>query len=118
MPQGAPIRDNPRDFDKLIDFHQALSSVGSYPALMRALGLIFDFELPADFVAMTALAAHGTLAVVDVPGRVWSITTRTAPPFETAYIRFAAGDAANPFTIFTTAPGSRRRAAASMCSAC
>jgi hypothetical protein len=105
MPQGAPIRDNPPDFDKLIDFHQALSSVGSYPALLRALGIVFDFELPADFVAMTALAAHGTLAVVDIPGRVWSITTRTAPPLETAYIRFAAGDATHPFTIFTTAPG-------------
>ena len=51
MPQGAPIHENPPDFDTLIDFHQALSSLNSYPELLRALGLVFDFELPVDFVA-------------------------------------------------------------------
>ena len=30
----------------ILDFHQALSSLNAYPALQRALGLVFDLELP------------------------------------------------------------------------
>jgi len=37
MPQGAPVHKNPPDFETLIDFHQALSSLSSYPELLRAL---------------------------------------------------------------------------------
>ena len=32
VPQGKPVEENPPDFDTLIDFHQALSSLNSYPA--------------------------------------------------------------------------------------
>ena len=108
MPTGAPVHKNPPDFSKLIDFHQALSSLSSFPDLLRALGLVFDFELPADFVAQTAFNTPGTLAVVDLPNRDWAIATQavpTAPPLETAYLHVAGGDAANPFRLFTTAPG-------------
>lgn len=108
MPQGAPVHANPPDFAKLIDFHQALSSLGSFPELLRALGLVLDFELPAKFVALTAANSTGRLAVVDLPGRQWSIPTQSPPnaaPLETAYLHFATGDSSNPFRLFATAPG-------------
>ncbi len=39
MPQGKPISENPPDFDNLIDFHQALSSLNSYPGAAARLGV-------------------------------------------------------------------------------
>jgi len=108
MPQGAPVRENPPDFETLIDFHQGLTSLMSYPELLRALGLAFDFELPVDFVATTPFDQPGRLAIVDVPRRQWVTPTRTvpnAPPQETAYLHFAGGDPNNPSRLFTTAPG-------------
>lgn len=36
------------DPEKIIDFHQALSATGNFPSLQRALGLVFDIELPVD----------------------------------------------------------------------
>ncbi len=45
------------------DFHQALSSLESHPELLRALGLVFDVDLPADLVAPTAFPAFATLSV-------------------------------------------------------
>ena len=107
MPQGAPVAENPPDFDELIDFHQALSSLNTYPRLLRALGLVFDFQLPVDFVAETALTTPGRLAVVDLPGQSWEIQTLTVPnlsPLETAYLYFSAGGP-DPWKVFTTAPG-------------
>jgi hypothetical protein len=107
MPAGAPIQDNPPDFNTLIDFHQALSSLNSYPELLRALGLVFDFDLPADFVAQTAINQPGELSVVDIPGHAWQISTQSVPdltPLTTAYLYFAVGDPNNPMKIFTTAP--------------
>lgn len=108
MPQGAAVADNPPDFKELIDFHQALSSLSSYSELMRALGLVLDFELPADFVADAPVTAPGRLAVVDVRGGAadWSIETLTPPaipPHATAYLNIPIGDAQNPGHIFTTA---------------
>ena len=107
MPQGASLADNPPDFDTLIDFHQALSSLNSYPDLMRALGLVFDLELPKEFVASTQINQPGLLAVVDLPNHLWAIATKAPPnlpPLETAYLNFSIGSP-NPWQIFTTAPG-------------
>jgi hypothetical protein len=106
LPAGAPVHDNPPDFDKLIDFHQALSSLNSYPELLRALGLVFDLDLPADFVATTPIGTPGRLAVIDLPGHAWDISTQAPPtlaPLETAYTYFSVGSPA--LAIFTTAPG-------------
>lgn len=36
------------DPENVIDFHQALSATSNYPNLQRALGLVFDIELPVD----------------------------------------------------------------------
>jgi len=108
MPQGASIAQNPPDFDTLIDFHQALSSLNSYPELLRALGLVFDFELPQTFVATTSINVPRRLSVVDIPHHIWAIPTQAPPnmaPLETAYLYFSVGDPVNPWQIFTTAPG-------------
>jgi len=37
------------------DFHAAVAVASRYPALMRALGLLFDFELPLDALALPAI---------------------------------------------------------------
>ena len=108
MPQGAPIHDNPPDFDKLIDFHQALSSLNSYPELLRALGLVLDFDLPGDFIVPTAAGETGRISVVDLPQHQWQISTRAVPnqkPLETAYLYLTLGSGAGAWKVFTTAPG-------------
>ncbi|HVG26419.1 MAG TPA: hypothetical protein VM865_02345, partial [Acidobacteriaceae bacterium] len=90
---------------KAIDFHQALSSLDSHPELLRALGLIFDVELPADFLQGTALGAFDRVAVekTDLP---WQLAT-SSPPLETAYCYFPVGANRFFFTASRTmTPGS------------
>lgn len=48
-----PVAENPPplpqtedDFKERVDFHQALSSLGDYPLLLRRLGIVVDLELP------------------------------------------------------------------------
>jgi len=108
MPEGLPIADNPPNFDEMIDFHQALSSLNSYPELLRALGLVLDFDLPPGFLAPTPVQTPARLAVVDLPDRDWKIDTLTVPdqaPLETAYLFFTAGSGQGAWRVFTTAPG-------------
>jgi hypothetical protein len=82
------------------DFHQALSALNSYPELLRALGLVFDLDLPREFVAET-LEEFGTISVSRAtPG--WRSPTQTAtPPLATAYL-YAADDAGRRY--FFAAP--------------
>jgi hypothetical protein len=88
------------DWNKALDFHQALSAINAYPLLQRALGLVFDFDLPAEFIAPTGGATPGTIAVGSVqPGWPWAVPT-TVPSLATAYISLAAGAR----TLFLTAP--------------
>ena len=93
-------KDNPVTIDtaEVIDFHRALTSLNSYPALLRALGLVFDLELPAGFVAATAPGKFGTLSVVDTSWE-WQIPT-TTPELETAYVNLPLGNN----RMFLTAP--------------
>jgi hypothetical protein len=47
-----PARPNarlpqPGELEALLDFHQAVGSLGDYPLLLRLLGLVFDLEAPA-----------------------------------------------------------------------
>jgi hypothetical protein len=75
----------------LLDFHQVLSSLNSYPDLLRALGLVFDLELPANFVQATAVGKYGTFWVSKVtPGWSWSLAPEM-PHLKTAYVLIQAG---------------------------
>ena len=90
------------DRSKLLDFHQAITSLNSYPALLRALGLVFDLDLPNDFVAPTSFDKPGTLSVLRaLPGWEWAIQPQTHP-LATAYLRIALGNDG----LFFTAPRS------------
>ncbi len=93
-------KDNPVEIDtsEVIDFHQALSSLNSYPALLRALGLVFDFDLPAGFVASTTPSEYGTLSVAGT-SIDWKVPTQT-PELETAYVNLPVGQN----RLFLTAP--------------
>ncbi|HMF64769.1 MAG TPA: hypothetical protein VK608_11830 [Edaphobacter sp.] len=79
------------------DFHQALSSLESHPELLRALGLIFDVNLPRDFLPQTAIGAFDRVSV-EKTNFSWRVPTKS-PPLETAYSYFAAG----PSHFFLTA---------------
>jgi hypothetical protein len=59
-----PSREQPKDFpadaeqaraelENALDFHHHLSLLGDHPAVLRALGLVFDLEIRADFVPTT-----------------------------------------------------------------
>ena len=77
------------DADTALDFHQALGALASYPALLRALGLVFDLELPRDAVPERPFGQCGTMAVVDTSVG-WQVST-SVPPIETAYVHTAVG---------------------------
>jgi hypothetical protein len=71
-----PPYDTPlgKDWKTYIDFHQALTSLNGYPALQRALGIVFDLELPETAVPVTEPGKYETLFVSAVdPGWPWSI---------------------------------------------
>ncbi|MBD2731845.1 hypothetical protein H6G96_37630 [Nostoc sp. FACHB-892] len=88
LPPGQPIADNPPDFDNLLDFHLCLSSLNSYPELLRALGLVLDFELPLEAVPVSDGGRMSVIAAT--PSWEWSITTRITP-LETAYVHVVFG---------------------------
>lgn len=100
MPPGIPIEKNPPDFDTLLDFHQALSSLNSYSELMRALGLVLDLDLPREFVSITPINQPGSISISAVPDREWAVPT-TVPLLETAYFYTNLGE----MRMFLTAPG-------------
>lgn len=71
------------------DFHQAVSSLGDYPEMMRRLGLVVDLSLPAG----TVLPAAGTITVT-VKGVAWQAGTTPVSP-RTRFVSTA--------TLFTAA---------------
>lgn len=86
------------DTENLLDFHQVLSSLNAYPEMQRAMGLVFDLELPHGFVKKTAPGKFGTLFVANA-NLDWEIAPKT-PDLETAYVHL---DIAN-LHLFFTAP--------------
>src|SRR5581483_1988746 len=84
-----PRDDLTLDADNLLDFHQALGTLNAYPDLQRALGIVFDLELPRDFVKETALGKFGTFSISG-SSFDWGVPTKT-PELATAYVHFAAG---------------------------
>ena len=64
------------DTQNLFDFHQALSALSAYPELLRALGLVFDFELPRAFLPATG-DDYGTVSIGKVnAGWDWAISPK------------------------------------------
>ncbi|MGW2028209.1 hypothetical protein, partial [Streptomyces decoyicus] len=53
LANGEPIR-RPRPPKQNPDFHQMLTSLGDHPKLLRALGLVLDFVLPADLLPVSS----------------------------------------------------------------
>ena len=76
------------DFADYVDVHQALAALQSYPALLRAIGLVVDLEVPGDAVP----PGIGTVAV-DVHGAPAGLTSVA---MATAYARAADSFAASP----------------------
>ena len=89
-PGGPPLPSTPAEFAKVLDFHKAISALGAYPSLMRALGLVFDLEIPAAVAPPSPVAtAYGEIWVSAVaPGWKWHVTPKTSLP-HTAYVRDA-----------------------------
>jgi len=81
------------DWDTALDFHQALSALNAYRELQRALGLVFDLELPPDFVALSGFVQPKTLGVVAFqPGWDWEIKPEPHHTLRTAYYHLASAE--------------------------
>jgi hypothetical protein len=85
---------------KAIDFHQALSSLESHPELLRALGLVFDVDLPLGLVPQTVFPAFSTISVesANVPWRI----PPALHPLETACVHMMAANTRIFFTATRT----------------
>jgi hypothetical protein len=103
-PRRRPLPRTPKDFEKTLDFHRALTALQSYPTLLRALGLVFDVEVPDSLCpASPAAGAYGSIAVTKVTaGFKWSLGPKFAFP-ATSYVlspgAFGAAPAASPADV-------------------
>lgn len=83
-PIAPPLADDPTDFDTVIDFHQALTSLSAHREVQRALGLAFDIQLPADF--LVEALPYGTLSIIAASiGEGWIVAPQI-PHQSCAYI--------------------------------
>jgi len=95
-----PVPKLDPDWDTQLDFHQALGSLNAYESIQRALGVVFDFELPLDFVPLTAQGQYETLSVSGVIAAWdWEVEPET-PELETACVHLSLGET----RLFLTAP--------------
>jgi hypothetical protein len=65
MPVGAPIQDSDLDRQTVLDFHQVIASLNTYSTLQRSLGLVFDLELPREFVPQLADTVSAIFASIE-----------------------------------------------------
>ncbi|MDT3680321.1 MAG: hypothetical protein ROZ64_15970 [Burkholderiaceae bacterium] len=79
------------------DFHQALSALEAHPQLQRALGLVFDVELPRDLVPASATGTPAPLSV-DSTDIAWQMPP-SSPALQTACMHFASAG----FSLFHAA---------------
>lgn len=86
-PGGPALPRTAQDFAKTLDFHRALSALNSYPSLLRALGLVFDLQLPKGFCVPSPVGnSYGTVSVaVITPGVAWKLPPSFVFP-ETSYV--------------------------------
>jgi hypothetical protein len=94
-----PLPSTPAEFAKVLDFHKALTALSSYPALLRALGLVFDIEVPESLCpASPASGTYGSIVVKSLtPGFHWAIDPVFGFP-ATAYVANASAFQAAPAT--------------------
>ena len=95
-----PLPSTAQDFAKLLDFHKALTALSSFPSLLRALGLVFDVELPAASVqgSPTPGGSYANVFVEQVlPSFAWKIAPQLVLP-QTAYYLAGSNFAAAPAT--------------------
>lgn len=90
---AGPVAIDPDAFD----FHQALTALEVHPRLQRALGLVFDLELPLDLMPAAAALTPSNLSVQSTT-IAWQLPP-TSAPLETACVHVQAGNV----TLFTTA---------------
>ena len=86
-PKSEPL-PKPEDLKDIYDFHQMVSSLGDYPALMRSLGLVLDLEVT---LGAALPAATGTVTVT--PAIPLTMATTNYSPrtrYELAANRFLA----------------------------
>ncbi len=93
---AGPVKIDPDE----IDFHQALSSLESHPELLRALGLVFDVELPLDLVPQTVFPAFSTLSLESTSFQ-WQMPP-VLHPLETACVHAMTGGTRLFFTASRT----------------
>jgi hypothetical protein len=87
------------DPETVLDFHSALTALNSYPMLQRALGLVFDVDLPANFVP-TFKPGEVTTISVGIDDYSSRIETEWRSP-ETAVVNMATTEQDR---VFFTAP--------------
>jgi hypothetical protein len=87
-PNRPALPQTEADFAKVLDFHRALTALNSYPSLLRALGLVFDVELPESFCPQSpAAGAYGSIQLSKVtPGFKWSLKPVFSFPI-TSYVK-------------------------------
>jgi hypothetical protein len=90
------------DWDTMLDFHQALASVNAYPAVQRALGVVFEVELPADFVPVNSTGDPIAISASLDAGWDWALTPQV-PQLETACLHLQLDDGR---VVFLAAPRS------------
>jgi hypothetical protein len=100
-PNRPPLPSTPAGFKKTLDFHKALTALNSYPSLLRALGLVFDLEIPASLCPNSPSAgAYRSVSVAKViPGFKWQIKPKfslTATSYWRDSNSFSAAPAAPP----------------------
>ncbi len=100
-PNRAALPTGAKGFEKTLDFHKALTAISSYPALLRALGLVFDVLAPTSLCPPSpAAGSYNSLVVKSLaPGFSWSLKPEYGFP-STAYqfnkTSFAAAPATSP----------------------
>jgi hypothetical protein len=87
------------DWDTHLDFHQALASLNAYSGVQRALGVVFDLELPTDFVPIAGQFSTLSVAALSA-GWDWSLAPQMTG-LETACVHLELEDGRR---VFLTAP--------------
>src|SRR5262249_35264024 len=84
--QPQPEKFAPSNPDKVLDFHKAITALQAYPAMLRALGLVSDLDLPTSFLPLTSVAAYKRFGVASAArGWIWATQPKPVPTAMTAY---------------------------------